>query len=74
MSFLRDISAEYMELSPLYPICLCNPMVFPPDWLQGFQAGCEIQKSFLKSMMMFELKQLGYCMQVQVLEYSPVYM
>ena len=68
MTFLQQISKEYIDNSP---ILRCDQEFYPAEFQQGFQMGSEARKAFIISMVMFELKQIGYRMQRQMLNYTP---
>ena len=68
MTFLQRISTEYINNSPILG---CDQEVYPVEFQQGFQVGCQVRQAFVKSMVMFELKQIGYRMQRQMPNYMP---
>ena len=68
MTFLQTIFKEYIDNSPILG---CHPEFYLADFQRGFQMGCEVREAFVKSLLMFELKQIGFRMQHQMPNYMP---
>ena len=68
LEFLGRITSEYINNSPILG---CDPEVYPVEFQQGFQMGCQVRKAFVQAMVQFELKAVGYRMQRQMLNYMP---
>ena len=68
IDFLGRITSEYINNSPILG---CDQEVYPVEFQQGFQMGCQVRKAFVRAMVQFELKAVGYRMQRQMLNYMP---
>ena len=68
LEFLGRITSEYINNSPILG---CDPEVYPVEFQQGFQMGCQVRKAFVRAMVQFELKAVGYRMQRQMVNYMP---
>ncbi len=67
-AFLSRIFTEHINNSPILG---CDQEVYPVEFQQGFQVGCQVRKAFVRAMVQFELKAVGYRMQRQMVAFQP---